>query len=166
MTVDRLNNDPIDELIPEGGGRWCVVANIVRHERGSTGGEKYLGTPIYAPGAKIYVLSFISGDREKMAVLGKSRKSNKKKLSILALNALEDFRPKFLYSPDIIKRILSAEWWRDENKYFDGENWAVGKYCMVKSKYDCELLAKYYSELSVGKYDFDFESKLRKDWFS
>jgi len=167
MTEDY--NDPIDELLPKGAGRWNVIANIVRRPRAGVDPEKiYFGTKVYAPGAKIHMVGWIAGVRDKFAVLGVNRKSKRNTLSIIDIRLIENFRVKFLYSPDIIKRLLSAEPLRTENLFFEGKNGNVGKLCLVKSNAECKILAEYYSELSLRNHTkaMEIERQIQESWSS
>jgi len=88
---------------------WCVVANIVLERPFGPGGEeRRRGTKNFAPGAKVYVFQRIGwGDWRRIRVLGRHRRSVRLIELTTSVEFLANWRVEKVYSPTIIRRMLT-----------------------------------------------------------
>lgn len=135
--------DFTDTLIPKGAGRWNVIANITKNPRGGIEeGKTYYGTPVFSPGAKVYILHPFKGALTRAIVVGQNRKTKKLSSCVVGLTLLENLRAKVLYSPTVIEKLI-----KDDPGY-------LGKNFLFESEEKCrELLDEIltYREKIISK---------------
>lgn len=85
---------------------WTVVANVVTERAfGPQGQETKLGTNLFGPKTKVYIIDWFAGMCESVTVIGLSRKPKRFIKTILRVDMLENFRIKLCYEPKTIKLI-------------------------------------------------------------
>ncbi|MEP6343283.1 MAG: hypothetical protein ABJ275_08205 [Maricaulaceae bacterium] len=125
----------IDDLLPPNTGRWNVVANITKEKRrGPIVGQEYLGTKVFAPGAKVYVAKPMYGGCDSVGVVGQNRKTKHLSFCIVSIGVIENFRSKFLYKPSVISA-LTKNYPNSLNQGLVSDNaLALGEDCLFPSK--------------------------------
>ena len=95
-TVDKRGESPVSA--------WCIAANIIRERRyGPEGQEIRRGTKQFAPGAKVYIVSFFWGmGGENLTVVGRQRRSHRYITLSMKSKWLVNWRVELLYSPHVI----------------------------------------------------------------
>lgn len=87
---------------------WCLAANVILERTFGPGrSESRSGTRHFAPGAKVYVVSFfwgMGGDR--LSVLGRQRKSGRWIRVVTRSRWLVNWRAEKAYAPRVVREIL------------------------------------------------------------
>lgn len=100
---------------------WTVVANIVTERPfGPQGQETKLGTNLFSPKTKIYIIDWFAGMCESVTVVGLSRTPKKFIRTIVRVDMIENFRIKLCYEPKAID--LIEEHFATENDTIDRLN--------------------------------------------
>lgn len=107
-------------------GVWCVVANIKGdHPYGERGEETRSGTRQFRSGTKVYIAGCYPGACDAVVCIGLHRKSRKFITCVINVAHVENFRPKMVYHPEVVRRIKE-----DQRCWFNGredaENYAEG----------------------------------------
>ncbi len=85
---------------------WTVVANVVTERPfGPQGIETKLGTNLFAPKTKVYIIDWFAGMCESVTVVGLSRHPKKFIKTIVRVDMIENFRVKLCYEPKAIELI-------------------------------------------------------------
>lgn len=99
----------MSDLKDEVQSAWCIAANVVNERPYGEGGlEMRSGTKHFAPGAKVYVISFFWGMAgETLTVVGRHRKSHRFITLSMRSKYLVNWRVELVYSPRVIKEIVN-----------------------------------------------------------
>lgn len=82
---------------------WCVAANVVHQDPLE---KQHKGTKYFAPGAKIYCVSLhLNGDRTRVQVVGRHRKSKRHIEVWMKPSHLANWRVELVYSPAVVSRL-------------------------------------------------------------
>jgi hypothetical protein len=93
-------------MSPEPETYWTTVANVVPDRPYGLGGtERRPASKHFAPGAKVYIIDYFPGVCSRLVVIGLHRKTNRMIKLVLAVDFLENFKPKVCYSPAVISLI-------------------------------------------------------------
>lgn len=72
---------------------------------GPGGAETRRGTKHFAPGAKVYIIDWCPGTRERIIVVGQHRSTKRFVTLIISAKLVENLRPKVCYHPGVIIKI-------------------------------------------------------------
>lgn len=92
------------KVLPSELGPWNVAANITTDPRGGANAadlEMY-GTPVFAPGAKVYVGDLTWGTGGTCGVVGQNRVSKKLSVCLVSIQLLENLRAKVVYNTAVL----------------------------------------------------------------
>jgi len=85
---------------------WTVTANIVKERKAGPGGsETHVGTKLFSPGTKVYVIDWFPGTCKDIMVVGLSRKPKRFIKLIIRVNWIENLRVKLCYAPTALQKI-------------------------------------------------------------
>lgn len=106
----------MSDLEEEVSSAWCIVANIVNERPYGEGGlEMRRGTKQFAPGAKVYIVSFFWGVAgENLTVVGRQRKTHRYITLSMQSKWLVNWRVELVYSPRVIKEIVANAEYKTE----------------------------------------------------
>ena len=139
MDTDKSPSS-VNPSLPDHCGQWCVIANVVRDERnGRDQKRKYFGTPVFAPGAKVYVGLVFWGTGASLCVLGQNRVTKRIVPCVVSIKVLENFRTKVIYSQAIQDKLLTLSHDNYKKFFFGGTNTAAGKDCLHKTEEACNF---------------------------
>ena len=114
-----------DDTMENTDGVWCVVANIKgEHPFGEGGNETKSGTRQLRGGTKVYIGGCYPGTCDGVVCIGLHRKSRKFITCVVSVTHVENFRPKVVYHPEVVRRLMQDErcWFQTQE---DAEKWAA-----------------------------------------
>ncbi|ODU01728.1 MAG: hypothetical protein ABS79_01275 [Planctomycetes bacterium SCN 63-9] len=106
-------------------GVWSIVANIKRERPSGPGGvETKFGTRLFRGGTKVYIAGCFPGTCDAVLAIGLHRKSRRFINCVVDVRAVENFRVKMVYHPQVLERIRRHGncWIRTKE---DADTWAA-----------------------------------------
>ena len=85
---------------------WTVAANVVTERPfGPQGLETKIGTNLFPPKTKVYIIDWFAGTCQSVTVVGLSRRPKRFIRTVLRVDTIENFRVKLCYEPKAIELI-------------------------------------------------------------